>query len=402
MTMETHAGGPPGPGEPAPGPSGPAQPPQGTGRQPYGPPGSHVPQGPHDRGFQGPGGPQGAVPGGPRGPQGAGPEGPASPRDPGAGPSDGMPQEPRASRATTVTLIVALVLVVLITGVLGTIAVLMTRNPDTPLGAPPPRRLATPIHFVPVTSAQPGPCTSPEGYPDDTGQFCYIVAAGVEITAVRKIESIRESNGTYSVRIAFAPAFRDQINSVTEEAARQQLAIVVGGKVVAAPRVGEVITEDTLRISGSLTREQADAMVVRLGGPVATSGATPGASPGTPTPSAGLQQPLQPSTGTAAPSGGPAPATTAPAAAPTATARAEVTAPAGGPTATPSATVTASPKDAATGRQTGGGDNDPRYPSCKEAAKDGYGPYYKETHAEYHWYVDKDRDDVACDLDDMR
>ncbi|MFC7643688.1 excalibur calcium-binding domain-containing protein [Streptosporangium lutulentum] len=43
---------------------------------------------------------------------------------------------------------------------------------------------------------------------------------------------------------------------------------------------------------------------------------------------------------------------------------------------------------------------DPRYPNCKAALLDGYGPYYKETHEEYEWYVDKDGDGVACDSGD--
>ncbi|MFJ2029130.1 SecDF P1 head subdomain-containing protein [Streptosporangium sp. NPDC087985] len=184
-----------------------------------------------------------------------------------------MPDGPRASRVTTVVLTVALVVVVLITGVLGTLAVLMTRNPDVPLGAPPPQHLPAPIHFAPVTGSQPGACTTPDGVPDDEGQTCYTLAAGVSVNAVRKIETVQEKSGAYSVRIAFAPAFRDQINDLTQEAVRQQIAIVVGERVVAAPRVAQVITEDSLSIAGSFTREQADAMVVRLRG--TTGGATP-------------------------------------------------------------------------------------------------------------------------------
>ena len=175
-----------------------------------------------------------------------------------------MPGDPRASRVTTVILIAALVVVVLITGVLSTIAVLMTRNPDMPLGGTPPRRLSIPIHFAPVTGTQAGSCTTPEGVPDDQGQTCYTIAAGVNVNAVRKIEAVQEKSGAYSVRIAFAPAFREQINDLTQEAVNQPIAIVVGEKVVAAPRVAQVITDDSLSIAGSFTKEQADAMVVRL------------------------------------------------------------------------------------------------------------------------------------------
>ncbi|MBG0829261.1 excalibur calcium-binding domain-containing protein [Planomonospora sp. ID67723] len=315
-------------------------------------------------------------------------------------------------------------LVVLVAGVLGTVAVLMTRNPDVPLGAPPPRRLAAPIHFAPVTAAQPGACTSPQGYPDDTGQTCYTVAAGIEITAVRKIEAIRESGGSYSVRIVFAPAFRDQVGSVTEEADGQQLAIVVGGKVVAAPRVDEVITEDSLRISGSLTKEQAETMVARLLGTGATLTTAPTAVPTTlPTTAPTAGPTTAPTAGPAttvpgAPTAGP---TTGPTAGPT-TVPGAATAPATGtpaatvpganrtanpaigrdPTADPTANPAASSRPSATRTTARGGDADTRYRSCKEAVKNGYGPYYREVHEEYAWYVDKDRDGVACDLDDLR
>ncbi|MEU0517240.1 excalibur calcium-binding domain-containing protein [Streptosporangium sp. NPDC006007] len=256
-------------------------------------------------------------------------------------------------------------------GVLGTLAVLMTRDPDMPLGAAPPRRLAVPIHFAPVTGSQAGPCTAPDALPDDPGQTCYTLAAGVSVNAVRKIEAVREQNGAYSVRIAFAPAFRDQINDLTQEAVRQQIAIVVGEKVVAAPRVAQVITEDSLSIAGSFTREQADAMVARLLGAAGTAGS--GTSPST-----------QPSTpGGTEPTG----ALTPPAVTPV--------------TGTPATDTTrgaSQPAATSTARGDGG---ERRYPDCATAVKNGYGPYFKEIHKQYKWYVDRDGDGVACDPGDL-
>ncbi|MDP9861599.1 MULTISPECIES: excalibur calcium-binding domain-containing protein [Streptosporangium] len=364
--------------------------------------------------------------------------GPRGPRGPGAGPGGGAPVDPRASRVTTVVLIVALVVVVMITGVLGTLAVLMTRNPDVPLGAAPPARLPVPIHFAPVTGSQPGACTSPDGMPDDAGQTCYTLAGGVSVTAVHKIETVQEKNGAYSVRIAFAPAFRDQINDLTQEAVKQQIAIVVGEKVVAAPRVAQVITEDSLSIAGSFTKEQADAMVARLRGtapstgqpqpssdqpvtpqsPAAPTGTAPTGTAPTGTAPTGTAPTGTAPTGTAptgtAPTGtaptGTAPTGTAPTGtAPTGTAQPgagrATTAPTGTATAaTPVPTgsrssATAGSRNAAPAA--GRGDLDPRFPNCKAAYKEGYGPYYQERHKEYRWYVDKDRDGVACDLDDM-
>gem|GEM_PF-514365 len=337
------------------------------------------------------------------GPVGTGPGGPI-PGAPGAGEKRiGEPpgEAPRASRATTVILVTTLVVVVLITGVLGTIAVLMTRNPDMPLGGEPPRRLATPIHFAPVTEAKPGACTVAETYPDDLGQNCYSVAAGVTVNAVRKIEAIQEKSGAYSVRIAFAPAFREQINDLTAEAVnaddpvRQQIAIVVGQKVVAAPRVAQAITDDSLSIAGSFTKEQADAMVVKLLGsggvvPQQPDLPQPSGSVFTPPADPGASQPLTPQGNQDQP----------------------VTPPAdtnGDPAATnPSGTSGTSGSDqnrpantpADTSANAAGEGNDRRFATCKAARENGYGPYTRGVHEEYQWYIDGDKDGVACELGD--
>ncbi|MER5621455.1 excalibur calcium-binding domain-containing protein [Streptosporangium sp. NPDC002544] len=316
---------------------------------------------------------------------------------------------PRASRITTAILLTTLVVVVLITGVLGTIAVLMTRNPDMPLGAKPPSRLAVPIHFAPVTEAKAGACTLPETYPDDLGQNCYSVAAGVTVNAVRKIEAIKEKNGTYSVRIAFAPTFREQITDLTEEVVkeddpvRQQIAIVVGEKVVAAPRVAQAITADSLSIAGSFTKEQADAMVVRLLGssgsgteatadprPDDTSVFTPPADPATdPQPN----QPVSPSNNgvpdTTNPAGTDPAATNPPGTDPAATTPPGTDAAATNPVTRNTAPATS-----------GDGDLDPKYRTCKEANDNGYGPYHKGIHKEYDWYIDGNKNGIACELND--
>jgi hypothetical protein len=300
---------------------------------------------------------------------------------------------------------VALVIVVATTGVLGTIAVLMTRNPDAPLGGTPPRRLSVPIHFAPVTTTQAAPC--PGGVSavvDETGRTCYVVARGVDVTAVQKIEAVAERDGTYAVRVALAPAFREQVRELTKETLEQQIVIVVGDRLVAAPRVAQAITTDSLVIAGSFTKEQADALVTTLLG-------TPGAQVPV-VPPATEQSPPDTGTGDGAPDVG----ATSPGGAPTGGPGTDPTGgagtgPAGGvgdPTGAPAVNPTG-------GGQAGGGANprgeapatgsgtspDPRFASCKEAIAAGYGPYFKETHEEYHYYVDRDNDGVACDSDDL-
>lgn len=41
--------------------------------------------------------------------------------------------------------------------------------------------------------------------------------------------------------------------------------------------------------------------------------------------------------------------------------------------------------------------NDPRFSRCKEALRNGYGPYYEGVDPEYDWYIDADRDGVVCE-----
>ncbi|MEU3163205.1 excalibur calcium-binding domain-containing protein [Streptosporangium sp. NPDC006930] len=348
-----------------------------------------------------------------------GPGGPI-PGAPGTGEKRaGEPPEgaPRASRATTAILVTTLVVVVLITGVLGTVAVLMTRNPDMPLGGTPPRRLANPIHFAPVTELRPGACTVAETYPDDLGQNCYSLGAGITVNAVRKIETIQEKSGAYSVRIAFAPTFREQINDLTAEAVnaddpvRQQIAIVVGQKVVAAPRVAQTITDDSLSIAGSFTKEQADAMVLKLlgsgdvvpqpsdgpqpSGSVFTPPADPGATPPANqplTPQGNQNQPVtptgnQPVTPPANTNGDPA-----------------ATNPSGTSGTGTSGTGTDQNRPAnttgGTSGNTSGEGTDRKFATCKAARENGYGPYTRGVHEEYQWYIDGDKDGVACELGD--
>ena len=41
--------------------------------------------------------------------------------------------------------------------------------------------------------------------------------------------------------------------------------------------------------------------------------------------------------------------------------------------------------------------NDPRFQTCKEALRNGYGPYYDGIDPEYDWYIDGDSDGVVCE-----
>ncbi|WP_344944299.1 excalibur calcium-binding domain-containing protein [Sphaerisporangium flaviroseum] len=359
----------------------------------------------------------GEPPMGPDGPP-AGPGGPATPGGPPAGPSG----PPRAARSTTVALIVGLFVVVIVTGVLGTIAVLMTRQPGLPLGAAPPSRLATPIHFAPVTGVRPAPCPGAEAVLDDAGTTCYQVAPGVTVTSVIKIGTVTDVDGTYAVRVVLAPESRRKLADLTKDALNQQLAVVVDDKVVTAPRVAQPITDDSLSIAG-LTKETADALMSRLqgSGGTVTGTASPGtgtASPGTggPSPSAPASTcppgtatcPANQGAPTGAPTGAPSASASQPGAMPLVPPAATHTPGTGGQTS-PAGRDAASPRARATSpsaRSTSPSARadrtpDPRFASCKQAHAANYGPYTKGVHVEYYWYVDGDRDGVTCERGDI-
>ncbi|GIH25606.1 hypothetical protein Aph01nite_39160 [Acrocarpospora phusangensis] len=283
---------------------------------------------------------------------------------------------PQATRRTTVALTVALVLVVVMSGVLGTVAVLMTRNPDAPpLSTTTLRRLATPLHFAPVDLVGQAPCAGAEAVPDDTGALCYQLEPGVTVTVVQKIESVAEQDGTYSVRVVLAPDTRQQIADLTRETVQRQLAIVVADRVVAAPRVAQEITEDSLSIAG-FTQQEATSMLARLNGPAAVSPPAQQQPPPVSSPAAGDPN---------------APAATPPGTQPGGTTTGQPLVPQAGDT----------PAGTTTGGTTGAAGNETRYASCRDAIAAGVGPFHKGIHPQYNWYVDKNGNNIACDPGDL-
>ncbi|WP_336210383.1 excalibur calcium-binding domain-containing protein [Nonomuraea sp. LPB2021202275-12-8] len=293
------------------------------------------------------------------------------------------PGHPQASRLTTIVLIVSLVLVVLVAGVLGTVAVLMTRSPDAPLlGGVPPQRLSVPIHFAPVRETKAAPCPGEEAALDETQTTCYLLEDGVTVNAVQEIEPVREKDGTYSVRVAVAPAYKQKLVDLIDEqvADQRQIAVVLVPKtVVAAPIVTQSMDGDSLSIVG-FSKEDADALAVRLLGSTASP-------TGTPATGAATGDPTGDPTGTGAPTGIPTgdPGTGSPTGAPS------------GPTANPTGGTTGT---GTTSTGTTGALN-PKYSTCKQARGAGYGPYFKGVHPEYAWYVDVDNNGVACNAADL-
>ncbi|MFI6295641.1 excalibur calcium-binding domain-containing protein [Nonomuraea sp. NPDC050790] len=309
------------------------------------------------------------------------------------------PEQPQASKLTTIVLIVSLVLVIVIAGVLGAVAVLMTRSPDAPLlGAVPPMRLATPIHFAPVRESKEAPCPGEEAVLDEKQTTCFLIGRGVTVDSVQQIETVAEDDGTYSVRIAMAPAFKARVATIIQELVKDQrpLAVVLTppNVVVAAPNVTQAMDGDSVSI-GPLMKTDAEALAVRLGAdPGATGLPTTGqpTDPGTGPPDTGLPNTGAPTTGL--------PNTGTPVA-PPGTGAPTATTPPG--TGAPSTTAPAA--NTPVGANPTGGSrlpaDDRRFAGCKEVVAAGKGPYFKDRDAEYFWYTDKDKNGAACNSGDL-
>ncbi|WP_378621040.1 excalibur calcium-binding domain-containing protein [Nonomuraea guangzhouensis] len=319
---------------------------------------------------------------------------------------------------TTIVLIVSLVVFVLIAGVLGTVAVLMTRSPDSPfLGAVPPQRLATPIHFAPVRETKPAPCPGDTAVLDKEQTTCYLLEDGVTVNAVQRIEAVREKDGTYSVRIAIAPAFKQKVSDLIDELVtdqRQVAVVLVPKTVLAAPIVTQPMDGDSLSIAG-FSKEEAEALAASLLSASPTAGAPAGGTPpaGTPTngvptggaPTGGAPTGGAPTGGAptgGAPTGGAPTSNPAATGAPTTGATSPGTTNTGLPNAGAPTTTTSATDGRATSPARGTQKLDPHYASCKEAAAAGYGPYTKGRHPEYIWYPDIDKNGVACNTADIR
>src|SRR5262245_48366261 len=95
------------------------------------------------------------------------------------------PDEPKATRMTTIILSASLALVVIMTGALAAVAVIMTRNPDSPpLTTTPVKRLLTPIFLAPVTGVNAAPCQA-DLVPDQAGAKCYQLDPGETVSTVQ-------------------------------------------------------------------------------------------------------------------------------------------------------------------------------------------------------------------------
>jgi hypothetical protein len=141
-----------------------------------------------------------------------------------------------------------------------------------------PGAAKTPLDFYVVQEVAPGPCTTEtpgQQYTAADGSSCLKVSAAGGFS-VRQLDQIRVQNdpeaGGWTVQVTFADRdgaqFTDLTGSVSgQPEPRNQIAIVVGSRVVSNPTVVERIPGGTAVITTRQTEVEAKSLARELGAP---------------------------------------------------------------------------------------------------------------------------------------
>jgi preprotein translocase subunit SecD len=134
-------------------------------------------------------------------------------------------------------------------------------------------RLAQPIKLLPVTAAYAAPCRAGDlpAKPDHNTDQCYQFGTGMTLTAVKWIDvrdSLGGKNAVYiELRADDAPKLAALSNRLFREAEpRNQLAIVIAGRVESAPIIATPLNGEAVWIDVEFTSEQAHHLVDQITG----------------------------------------------------------------------------------------------------------------------------------------
>jgi hypothetical protein len=126
----------------------------------------------------------------------------------------------------------------------------------------------SPLQFRQVAGISSTPCKAGSGgLPGSLSPACFHLAgAGMTITRVRSAQLTEPKPGDYVIFISLAPADRHRFAALSEElvglpAPHDQIAIVVGGQVIAHPAVTGVATSGFVQISGITSRSRAVTLI---------------------------------------------------------------------------------------------------------------------------------------------
>jgi preprotein translocase subunit SecD len=141
-----------------------------------------------------------------------------------------------------------------------------------------PARAARPLLIQQVTASAAGGCaggsgsSTGQGVPALDGTACYQLASGLTITEFEKVDLVAPGKGpSWGILLTLRPtdavAFGRLTTQVYREAEpRNQLALVIDGKVVSVPTVREPISGGKVQIEGRFSKDAASHIVDQLKG----------------------------------------------------------------------------------------------------------------------------------------
>jgi hypothetical protein len=151
---------------------------------------------------------------------------------------------------------------------------LPSRPPSQP-GPAAPVSLRSPIQFRQVAAITNASCPAGSGglpgtLPGSAAPACvYLTGTGMTVTAVQSAQVAQSGDGGYVLEIGFTPAQTGPFAALTRRLSglpspRDQLAVIIDGRVIDDPAVQGPITGGTAEIAGFATRAQAESLLASL------------------------------------------------------------------------------------------------------------------------------------------
>jgi hypothetical protein len=136
---------------------------------------------------------------------------------------------------------------------------------------PAPVNLRSPIQFRQVAAISDASCPAGSGgLPGSAAPGCfYLTGTGMTLTTLRSVQVAPGSTGGYVLDISLTPAQTGPFAALTRQLSslpspRDQLAVIVDGRVIDHPAVEGAITGGEAQIAGFATRAQAENLLSYL------------------------------------------------------------------------------------------------------------------------------------------
>ena len=148
-------------------------------------------------------------------------------------------------------------------------------RPASQPGPAAPVSLRSPIQFRQVAAISNASCPAgsgglPGSPPGSAAPACfYLTGTGMTVTAVQSAQVVPSDTGGYQLDIVLTPAQTGTFAALTRQVSglpspRDQVAIIIDGRVIADPVVQSAIPGGKAQISGLGTRAQAESLLASL------------------------------------------------------------------------------------------------------------------------------------------